>query len=78
MPEFTYNNSITIGNGMSPFYANYGFHPFASDPAVSGPLNMASKLYTYWMYPIPEASWRLLKVVQPWMRRYMDPERTKP
>jgi len=27
MAEFTYNNSTTTGNGMSPFYANYGFHP---------------------------------------------------
>jgi len=24
MAEFAYNNSVTIGNGMSPFYANYG------------------------------------------------------
>jgi hypothetical protein len=28
--EFAYNNSVTSGNGISPFYANYGFHPQAS------------------------------------------------
>ena len=44
MAEFTYNNSVTMGNRMSPFYANYGCHPVASDPAASGPLNPASKL----------------------------------
>jgi len=27
MAEFAYNNSVTTGNGISPFYANYGFHP---------------------------------------------------
>jgi len=26
MAEFAYNNSVTMGNGMSPFYANYSFH----------------------------------------------------
>jgi len=41
--EFAYNNSITTGYSMSPFYANYGFHPVSSDPAASGPLNPASK-----------------------------------
>ena len=34
MAEFAYNNSITMGNGISPFYANYGFHPVSSDPAT--------------------------------------------
>jgi len=27
MAEFAYNNSVTMGNGVSPFYANYGYHP---------------------------------------------------
>jgi len=31
MAEFAYNNSTTAGNGMSPFYANYGFHPIAGN-----------------------------------------------
>jgi len=52
MAEFAYNNSITMGNGMSPFYANYRFHPVSSDPAASGPLNPASKLYAHWMHAV--------------------------
>ena len=35
MAEFAYNNSITMGKGMSMFYANYGFHPVSFDPAAS-------------------------------------------
>jgi len=27
LAEHTYNNSTTNTHGMSPFYANYGFHP---------------------------------------------------
>ena len=50
MAEFAYNNSITMGNGMSPFYANYGFRPMSSDPAAPRPLNPPSKLYAHWMH----------------------------
>ena len=42
MAKFTYNNSTTAGNGISPFYATYGFHPVAMDPASPEPLNPAS------------------------------------
>jgi len=27
MAEFLYNNSITTATGLSPFYANYKYHP---------------------------------------------------
>jgi len=31
MAEFAYNNSVTNGIGLSPFYANYRFHPNTTD-----------------------------------------------
>jgi len=44
--EFAYNNSVMIGNGVSPFFANYGFHPATLDPpGKDGPLNPASTVY---------------------------------
>jgi len=49
MAEFAYNNSVTTGNGMFPFYANYSFHPMAMDRASTEPLNPASKVYAHWM-----------------------------
>jgi len=61
MAEFAYDNSITMGNWMSPFYANYGFHPISSDPAASGPLNPASKLYAHWMHAVHKASTKRLE-----------------
>ena len=36
MAEFGYNNSTTAGNGMSPFYANYCFHPPGHGPSHDG------------------------------------------
>jgi len=42
MAEFADNNSVTIGNGMSPFYANYGGHPATNNPPSSEPQNPAS------------------------------------
>jgi len=77
MAEFAYNNSITMGNGMSPFYANCGFHPMSSDPAASGPLNPASKLYTHWTHAVHKASAEWLEVAHERMRYYTDPQRTE-
>jgi len=78
MAEFAYNNWVTMGNGMSPFYANYGFHPVSSDPAASGPLNPASKLYAHWMHAVHKASAKELEAAHARMRRYTNPQRTEP
>ena len=56
MAEFAYNNSITTGNGVTPFYANYGFHLIARDPMSMGPLNPASKVDAHWMYTVHDES----------------------
>jgi len=64
MAEFVYNNSITAGNGMSPFYANYGFHPMAMDPASTKPLNPASKVYAHWMNTMHDKSRKGLEEAQ--------------
>ena len=48
MAEFPYNNSITAGNGMSPFYANYGFHPAAANP----PCNRTPQPCQYGVRPL--------------------------
>jgi len=58
MAEFAYNNSVTIGNGMSPFYANYGRYPATIDPPddKEEPLNPASTVYGHWMQSVHEES----------------------
>ena len=78
MAKFAYNNPVTAGNGMSPFYANYGFHPMAMDPASTEPLNPASKVYAHWMNTIHDKSRKGLEEAQERMRRYTDPTRKQP
>jgi len=78
MAEFAYNNSVTTGNGMSPFYANYGFHPMAMDPASMEPLNPASKVYNHWMNTVHDESRKGLEEAQERMRRYTDPTWKEP
>jgi len=78
MAEFAYNNSTTTGNGMSPFYANYGFHPAAMNPASTEPLNPASQVYAHWMHAVHDESRKGLEDVQERMRRYTDPARKEP
>jgi len=76
--EFSNNNSVTMGNGLSPFYANYRFHPVASDSTASGPLNPVSKVNAHWIHTVHEESTKSLEAIQERMHRYTDPKRTKP
>ena len=78
MAEFAYNNSVTAGNGMTPFYANYGFHPTAVNPPDEEPLNPASTVYAHWMRTIFDESRKGLEAAQERMRRYTDPARKNP
>jgi len=78
MTEFAYNNSVTTGNGVTPFYANYGFHPATMNPPAEGSFNPASTVYAHWMQTVHEESRRGLEAAQDRMRRYTDPARAKP
>jgi len=64
MAEFTYNNSTTMGNGKSPFYTNYGFHPAAMNPVSTEPLNPASQVYAHWMHTMHDESRKGLEDAQ--------------
>jgi len=74
MVELAYNNSVTIGSGLTPFYANYGFHPATLDPPNhEEPLNPASTVYGHWMRTVHDESRRGLEVTQERMRRRSHP-----
>jgi len=70
MAEFAYNNSITTGNGISPFYANYGFHPRTLNPPEESeePVNPASTVYAHWMKAIQDEARKGLEAAQERMR----------
>jgi len=66
MAEFAYNNSVTTGNGISPFYANYGFHPRTLDPPeeMEEPVNPDSTVYAHWMKAIQDQARKGLEAAQ--------------
>jgi hypothetical protein len=35
--EYAYNNSFSTATGLSPFYANYGYHPRTNWPTAETP-----------------------------------------
>jgi len=78
MAEFAYNDSVTIGNGMMPFFANYSLHPATVNPPIEEPLNPASTVYAHWMQTVHEVSRQGLEDAQERMRRYTDPARKEP
>jgi len=78
MAEFAYNHSTTTGNGMSLFFANYGFHPAATDPVSTEPLNPARQIYAHWMHAVHDESRKGLEEAREQMRRYTDPTRKEP
>jgi len=78
MAEFAYNNSTTNATGISPFYANYGFHPTATNPAAVLPLNPASYAYGHWMHAVHGEARKALDKAQERMRRYADPHCKEP
>jgi len=52
MGEYTYNNSVTTARALSPFYANYAFHPQTSWPVEIEAMNPAGRNYAHWMVSI--------------------------
>jgi len=78
MAKFAYNNSVTIGNGITPFFANYGFHPATVNPPTQEPPNSASTIYAHWMQTVHEDSRQGLEAAQERMRRYADTARKEP
>ena len=49
MAEFAYNNSAAAATGMTPFFANMGYHLAANDPRSTEAMHPASEVYAHWI-----------------------------
>jgi len=52
LAEFAYNHSTTNAPGMSPFLANYGYHPQTEWMRERQAQNLAAELYSHCMQAI--------------------------
>jgi hypothetical protein len=72
LAEYAYNNSVTSGNGLSPFYANYGYHPRTNWPTEEVVRNPASEAYVHYVTNVHELCKNGLKKTQERMAKYYD------
>jgi len=75
LAEYAYNNSITSATDMSPFYANYGFHPKVTWLKQAEIKNPAAELYAHWMEEVHQQCREQLEKTQARMSKYYDSKR---
>jgi len=72
LAEHAYNNSTTKAHGMSPFYANYGFHPQTEWMKEREAQNPGPGLYTHWMQVTHQHARKGLEQTREEMSKYYD------
>lgn len=77
MAEYTYNNSVTNATGVSPFFANYGYHPRSNWPIEVEGKNPASRIYVHWMESIHTQLRQNLEETRRRMGNYYDRKRSE-
>ena len=76
--EFAYNNSESSATKMTPFYANFGFHPRSSWPTDKGSRNPYSQQLVHWMSAVTEKCREHLGLARDKMGKYYDLKRMAP
>jgi len=72
LAEHAYNNSTTNAHGMSPFYANYGFHPQTEWMKDREAHNPGAGLYAHWMQVTHQHARKALEQTREEMSKYYD------
>ena len=72
LAEHGYNNSVTNAHGVSPFYANYSFHPQTEWMKECEVQNSGAQLYAHGMQKIHVQAHEALEQKQESMSKYYD------
>ena len=72
MAEFAYNNSAATATGMTPFFANMGYHPAANDPRTTEAMHPASEVYSHWIQDAITRARSALEEARVRMVKYAD------
>src|SRR6266550_579053 len=78
MAEYAYNNTVTLATGLTPFYANYGWHPETMNPRKTQALNPESSTYTHRMQTTIATNRTALEATQERMAKYANTKRKEP
>jgi len=77
LAEQVYNNSATNANKMTPFFANYGFHPQTEWMKEREAHNPGATIYAHWMQDIHQQAKQTLKNTLESMKKYCDRKATE-
>jgi len=72
LAEHAYNNSATNADEMSPFFANYGFHPQTEWMKDREAGNRGATLYAHWMQDIHHQAKQSRENTRESMKKYYD------
>ena len=72
MAEYAYNNSLHSTVKMTPFFANYGYHPRTNWPIAEPLWNPTSQYYIQWMTSVHQLCRQGLEKASESMRQYDD------
>ena len=75
LAEYAYHNSATIATQLSPFFANYGFHPQTNWLVEKESKNPASRNYAPWMVSVYELCVKRLEETRECIGKYYDHSR---
>jgi len=72
LAQFACNNSATNALGMSPFFANYGYHPQTEWMREREAQNPEAALYSHWIKVIHKRVIEVLNYTREAMKKYYD------
>jgi len=72
LAEQAYNNLATNAHKMTPFFANYGFHPQTEWMKEREAHNAGAALYVHWMQDIHQQAKQTLENTRESMKKYYD------
>ena len=78
LAEYAYNNSATTATQISPFYVNYGFHPWTTWPVEKESKNPASRIYAHWIQSVHDHCLKHLEETRERIGKYYDRARKEP
>jgi len=70
--EHAYNNSATNAHKMTPFFANYRFHPQTEWMKEREAQNPGATMYAHWMQDIHQQAKQTLENTRESMKKYYN------